>query len=148
MTDPLDTRRQILGDAYVDQAVAHRDELDGRFQRLITENVWGDVWSDRRMAHRDRSLINLAVLAVLNRGHEFELHVAAAIRNGVTVTEIQETMIQVAAYAGFPAAVDGLRRARTVLEAEGIEIGPDTTAAPQRHDQAEDDDGRTQQGRH
>jgi 4-carboxymuconolactone decarboxylase len=124
MSDDLYTkgmaiRRRVLGDAYVDKALENVDDFNRDFQRMVTEYCWGDLWGREALSHRQRSLNNLCILASLNRPHEFEVHVRGALRNGCTVEEIRETLLQVAVYAGIPAGVDAFRIARRVLDEEG-----------------------------
>ena len=113
-------RRQVLGDAYVDKASASVDDFNRDFQRIITEYCWGEVWTRQVLSNKQRSLNNLGIIAALNRGAEFELHVRGAIRNGCTLEEIRDTLIQVAIYAGIPAGVEAFRIARKVLTEEGV----------------------------
>jgi len=108
-------RRKVLGDDYVDRAVANTTEFDRKFQGLLNEFAWGAVWSDGDLKPRDRSLLNLGMIACLGRMHEFELHLRGALRNGLTETEIGAALRQVAIYCGFPAAVEAHRVARKVL---------------------------------
>ena len=113
-------RRQVLGDAYVDKASASVDDFNRDFQRIITEYCWGEVWTRQVLSNKQRSLNNLGIIAALNRGAEFELHVRGAIRNGCTLEEIRDTLIQVAIYAGIPAGVEAFRIARKILTEEGV----------------------------
>lgn len=108
-------RRKVLGDDYVDRAVANTTEFDRKFQGLLNQFAWGAVWSDGDLKPRDRSLLNLGMIACLGRMHEFELHLRGALRNGLTETEIGAALRQVAIYCGFPAAVEAHRVARKVL---------------------------------
>ena len=113
------TRRKVLGDEYVDAALANADEFSRDLQRMITEFAWGGVWSRDGLSLKQRSLNNLGMLAALNRPHELEIHLRGALNNGCTPDEIRETFLQVAIYAGFPAAVDAFRVARRVLSESG-----------------------------
>ena len=116
----MTVRRQVLGDAYVDKATASADDFNRDFQRLVTEYCWGEVWTRSVLTNKQRSLNNLCMIAALNRGAEFELHVRGALRNGCTVEEIRDALIQVAIYAGIPAGVEAFRIARKVLTEEGV----------------------------
>src|ERR1035437_7522200 len=89
-------RREVLGDAHVDRAVASTDDFTADFQSLITRYAWGDVWSRPGLDRRTRSCVTLALLAALGCEEEFELHLAAAARNGVTRDEIKEVLLHVA----------------------------------------------------
>lgn len=101
--DGMRIRREVLGDAHVDRAVAATSELDAGFQEWITEAVWGGVWSRPGMDRKTRSLVTIALLAGL--GHEeLRLHLEAAPRLGVTPEEVTEVLMHVGVYAGVPAA--------------------------------------------
>lgn len=84
-------------------------------QELVTTNCWNDIWARPGLDRRTRSLLNLAMLTALNRMHEFGIHVRGAVRNGCTITEIQEVLLQTAAYCGAPAALESVRIAEQVL---------------------------------
>ncbi|GAA1808814.1 3-oxoadipate enol-lactonase [Luedemannella flava] len=116
-------RRAVLGDAHVDRAVADTDAFTADFQDLITRYAWGEVWTRDGLGRRERSLITLAMLATLRSG-EFAVHVRAALRNGVTPEEISEVLLQVAIYAGVPAANAAFAVARRTLAATGEETEP------------------------
>jgi 4-carboxymuconolactone decarboxylase len=108
-------RREVLGDSYVDKALAGIDEFNRDFQTLVTEYCWGTVWGRDGLERRQRSLINLGILAALNRPNEFETHFRAALRNGCSLEELRETLLQIAVYAGVPAGVEAFSIARKVL---------------------------------
>jgi len=112
-------RRKVLGDEYVDRAVANIDDFNRDFQAQLTEYAWGAVWGDDRLKPRDRSILNLGMIACLGRMHEFEAHFRGALRNGLTHEELAAILRQIAVYCGFPAAVDCHRVAKQVLAAEG-----------------------------
>ena len=111
----LAIRRAVLGDEYVDNAMKTADEFNQPMQELTTEYCWGYVWGREGLDRRTRSLLNLAMISVLNRPHELKIHIAGALRNGVTREEIREVFMQVAIYAGVPAGVDSFRAAREVF---------------------------------
>ncbi len=111
-------RRKVLGDDYVDRAVANITDFDRQFQEQLTEYAWGAVWGDDALKPRDRSLLNLGMIACLGRMHEFETHFRGALRNGLTQKELAAILRQIAVYCGFPAAVDCHRVAKQVLAAE------------------------------
>ena len=117
-------RRQVLGDAYVDKAAANIDDFNRDFQRIVTEYCWGEVWTRQVLSNKQRSLNNLCIIAALNRAAEFEIHVRGALRNGCTPSEIRDTLIQVAVYAGIPAGVEAFRIAHKVLTEEGLASAP------------------------
>src|SRR5687767_1821527 len=108
----LEIRKAVLGEDYVEKSFAAADDFSRPMLELSTEYCWGRVWSRPGLARRDRSLLNLAMIAALNRPHELKLHVKAALTNGVTRDEIREVFLQVAIYAGVPAGVDSFRIAR------------------------------------
>jgi 4-carboxymuconolactone decarboxylase len=118
----LATRREVLGPAYVDAAIAGADAFTRPLQELITGWCWGEVWNRPGLDRRTRSLINLAMLTALNRPHELKLHVRGALRNGVTVEEIREVLLQATIYCGAPAGMDATRAARDVLKEEGVPL--------------------------
>jgi 4-carboxymuconolactone decarboxylase len=108
-------RRKVLGDTYVDRAIANTDDFSRKFQEQLTEFAWGAVWTDEALKPRDRSILVLGMLAALGRMHEFETHFRGGMRNGLTQEELAAILRQVAIYCGFPAAVDAHRAARKVL---------------------------------
>ena len=116
----LSARRKVLGDDYVDRALAGADAFNAEFQELVTEYCWGTVWGRTTLTDKQRSLNNLSMMAALNRAEEFKLHLRGALRNGCTLDEIKDTLLQVAVYCGIPAGVEAFRLARQVLDAEGI----------------------------
>ncbi len=108
-------RREVLGDDYVDRALANVDDFNQDFQKLLTEYCWGATWGREGLSRKQRSLNNLCLLAALNRPHEFEAHFRGALRNGCSLDEIRETLLQIAVYVGVPAGVEAFRIARRVL---------------------------------
>ena len=112
----MTVRREVLGDAHVDRAVDGTDEITADFQDLITRYAWGDVWSRPGLDRRTRSCITLAMLAALHHDDELAMHIRAAVRNGVSREEIVEVLLQVAVYAGVPAANRAFGIAQRVLQ--------------------------------
>jgi 4-carboxymuconolactone decarboxylase len=100
----MKVRREVLGDAHVDRAVAGTTPFTEPFQDFITRYAWGDIWSRPGLSRQERSIVTLAVLAALQHEGELAMHVKAARRNGLTPEQIQEILLQVAVYAGVPAA--------------------------------------------
>ena len=100
----MQTRREVLGDEHVDRAVAGTTEFTADFQDFITRYAWGELWNRPGLSRPERSMITLAVLAALGRDEELALHVRAGVRNGLTQSDIGEVLLQVAVYAGVPAA--------------------------------------------
>ena len=121
----LEIRRRVLGDEYVDRALANVDAFNSEFQELVSEYCWGKVWGRSALSDQQRSLNNLSMMAALNRPHEFKIHMRGALRNGCSIDEIRDTLLQVAIYCGIPAGVEAFRLAREVLEAEGIQPDPE-----------------------
>jgi 4-carboxymuconolactone decarboxylase len=109
-------RREVLGDEWVDRATENASALTEAFQELITRYAWGGVWSRPELDRKTRSAITLAVLTALGREQELELHIRAAVRNGLTDAEIGEVLLHTAVYAGVLAANAALRIAQRVLE--------------------------------
>jgi 4-carboxymuconolactone decarboxylase len=124
----LEARRRVLGDEYVERAFDSADAFNIGFQNLLTEYCWGEVWGRSTLSDRQRSLNNLCILAALNRSEEFKTHFRGALRNGCTLDELRDTLVQIAVYAGVPAGVEAFRLARSVLAEEGVEIDPKESA--------------------
>ena len=114
----LKIRREVLGSEHVDRTLQSADEFTGEFQQIVTEWCWGDLWGRPGLDRRTRSIINLAMLAALNRPHEVRLHVRAALNNGLTKEEIKEVLLQVMVYCGVPAALDAMKVAADVFREE------------------------------
>ena len=124
MSDPLQdagmsVRREVLGDAHVDRAVADTTDFTAPFQDFITRYAWGSVWARDGLDRRTRSCITLAVLTALGRERELPMHVRAALRNGCSADEIGEVLLHTAVYAGVPAANGAFAIAQEVLAEEG-----------------------------
>lgn len=111
----LGIRKSVLGAEFVEKSIAAADDFNMPMQKLVTEYCWGAVWGREELPKKTRSMLNIAMLAVLNRPHEFKLHIRGAIRNGVSKEEIREILLQVAIYAGVPAAIDSFRNAKEAL---------------------------------
>ncbi len=114
----LAIRRAVLGDAYVDTQLKNADDFNRPMQELVTEYCWGAVWGREGLPKKQRSMLNLAMISILNRPHELKAHIKGALTNGVTKEEITEIFLQVAIYAGVPCAVDSFRIAKEVFAAE------------------------------
>ena len=115
LDEGMRVRREVLGDAHVDRALARQNELDAPFQKFITELVWGSVWTRPDLDRRTRSLITIGILAALGRREELELHLRATRNTGATLEEIREVLLHVAVYAGVPAANSAIATAKSVL---------------------------------
>jgi 4-carboxymuconolactone decarboxylase len=110
------TRREVLGDEHVDRAQARTTEFTAPFQDFIQRYAWGEVWNRPGLDRRQRSMITLATLTALRAENEVEMHVRAALRNGLTPEEISEVLLHTAVYAGLPAANAAFAIAQRVLE--------------------------------
>jgi 4-carboxymuconolactone decarboxylase len=115
----MTVRRAVLGDEHVDRAVATTTSFTEPFQDFITRYAWGDVWSRPGLSRAERSMITLAMLAALQHENELAMHVRGALRNGVSPEQIQEVLLQVAVYAGVPAANRAFAVAQRVLSEVG-----------------------------
>ena len=111
----LAVRRAVLGDEYVNAALKSVDDFNQPLQDLLNEYCWGAVWGREGLPRKTRSMLNLAMISVLNRPHELRAHIRGALRNGVTRAEISEIFLQVMIYGGAPAGVDSFRTAREVF---------------------------------
>jgi len=109
-------RRQVLGDAYVDRAVSNATDFTQPLQDMVTENCWGEIWTRSAIPNRTRSLITIATLAALKASSELKAHVLGALRNGCTVAEIQEVLLQSTVYCGVPSGIEAFRAAKDVIE--------------------------------
>jgi 4-carboxymuconolactone decarboxylase len=112
-------RRQVLGDAHVDRAVAATTPFTAPFQDFITRYAWGEVWSRPGLDRRTRSAVTLAMLVALRSEEELAMHVRAALRGGLRPEEIGEVLLHAAVYAGVPAANAAFAVAQRVLGEEG-----------------------------
>jgi 4-carboxymuconolactone decarboxylase len=112
----METRRAVLGDEHVDRAIARTTPFTRDFQELITKYAWGEIWARPGLDLRTRSCITLTALIATGRDHELEMHVRAALRNGLTQEEIKEVFLQCAVYCGVPAANGAFAIAQRVLD--------------------------------
>jgi 4-carboxymuconolactone decarboxylase len=111
----LEVRSAVLGKEYVENSLRTADAFNKPFQEMVTEYCWGAVWGREELPRKTRSMLNIAMISILNRPHELKLHLRGALRNGVSKDEIREILMQVAIYGGVPAAVDSFRIAREVF---------------------------------
>jgi 4-carboxymuconolactone decarboxylase len=118
----MEVRRQVLGDAHVDAAIARTSEFTAPFQDFITRYAWGAIWARDGLDRRTRSAITLAVLCALGREHEIAMHVRAALRNGLGPAEIGEILLHTAIYAGVPVANRAFAIADETLREAGEEM--------------------------
>jgi len=112
----IERRKAVLGAEYVDKSIASADELYKPFLDTLHETCWGAIWGDDRISPREHSLVNLGMIAALNRMHEWEIHLRGALRNGVTKDEIAAVINQITVYAGMPCGVECMRIARKVFD--------------------------------
>jgi 4-carboxymuconolactone decarboxylase len=113
----LAMRRKVLGDAYVDRALAGADDFNRDFQRIVTQYCWGEAWGDDTLTARERSILNLGMIAALGKMEEFQTHFRGALKNGLTPDELRAVLTQIALYCGIPVGVDCFRIGKAVLSA-------------------------------
>ena len=118
--DGLATRRELFGVEHVAQRMANVTDFSRPFADFLNTHIFNDVWNRPGLSRSTRSILNLGMLAAQGRSPELKGHIGAALNNGVTPEEIREVFIQVAAYCGAPAAVDGFRLATEVLRERGL----------------------------
>ncbi|MCC2689858.1 MAG: pcaC [Rhizobiaceae bacterium] len=122
-------RRKILGDEYVDRAVARTNSFNREFQDMLTRYGWGEVWTRPGLDHRTRRILVMGTMVALGRYDEFRMHVRAALRAGLSLNDLKEVMLQQAIYCGLPLANGGFHAIEEVLQelrAEGVKITDDT----------------------
>ena len=112
----MSVRREVLGDEYVDKAINAATDFTKPLQDMVTENCWGEIWTLSAIPKRTRSLITIATLAALKSSAELKAHVRGALRNGCTVEEIQEVLLQTTVYCGVPAGIEAFRAAKVAIE--------------------------------
>ena len=117
----LATRREVLGADYVDRSLEQADEFGWALQQLTTEWCWDATWNRSGLDRRSRSILNLGMIAALNRPHELKLHIRGAINNGLTKDELKEIFLQIGTYCGVPAAMDSFRIAKETFKEMGID---------------------------
>ncbi|GAA2444184.1 alpha/beta fold hydrolase [Streptomyces glaucus] len=114
----LKVRREVLGDAHVDRALAQADDFSEDFQELVTRYAWGEIWGRPGLDRRTRSCVTLTALVAGGHLEELAFHTRAALRNGLTPDEIKEVLLQAAVYCGVPAANSAFRVAQQVIREE------------------------------
>jgi 4-carboxymuconolactone decarboxylase len=112
----LATRREVMGDPFVDRALAGATPFTRPIQDHISRAAWGDVWQRPGLDRKTRSLVTVAMLTALGKQHELKGHVRGALNNGATVEEIQEVLLHAAIYCGIPTSVEAFRTAAEVVE--------------------------------
>ncbi|HKX43882.1 MAG TPA: alpha/beta fold hydrolase [Burkholderiaceae bacterium] len=128
----LKNRRAVLGDAWVDKSLNGATEFNAEFQSLITRYAWHDIWGRPGLDHTTRRLLVLGMTMGLARWEEFELHCRAAVRGGVPLAKIKETLMQGAIYCGVPAANTAFKITMDILRAEGLVPAPQPLAVDAR----------------
>jgi 4-carboxymuconolactone decarboxylase len=111
----LDIRKAVLGENYVADALSEADDFSQPLQQLVTEYCWGTVWARPGLSRKTRSMLNIAMLSVLNQPRQLHTHIRGALTNGVTAEEVQEILLQVAIYAGVPISTNAFAVAREAL---------------------------------
>jgi 4-carboxymuconolactone decarboxylase len=112
----LAKRRKVLGEEYVNRALANVNDFNRDFQRLITQYCWGEAWGDDTLTPRERSILNLGMIAALGKMEEFQTHVRGALTNGLTPNEIRAVLTQITVYCGVPIGVDCFRAAKPIVD--------------------------------
>src|SRR5436305_2878253 len=111
----LRIRSEVLGKEYVDNSMKSADDFNRPFQEFVSEYCWGAGWGREGLSKKERSMLNLAMIAILNRPHELKLHIRGALTNGLTKEQIREIFIHMSIYAGIPAGNDAFRQPREVF---------------------------------
>ena len=112
----LATRKQVMGEDFVANALAGVTDFTRPIQDHITAKAWGDVWQRPGLDLKTRSLITVAMLTALGKQHELKGHLRGALNNGATPAELQEVLLHAAVYCGVPSAVEAFRTAAEVVE--------------------------------
>jgi 4-carboxymuconolactone decarboxylase len=115
----LAVRKEINGAELIDEMFRNADDFSLPMQEMVTEHAWGEIWTRPELDRRSRSILNIGMLAVMNRPDELAGHIRAALKNGVTRVEIRECLLQVAVYAGMPAGLGAFKVARQVFKELG-----------------------------
>ena len=119
----LAVRKQVLGEKYVNDALAQADDFTAPLQEYLTEHAWGAVWVREGLSLKTRSMLNLAILTAINRPAELRLHIRGALNNGVTKEEMREIFLHCGAYCGAPAALDAFKSAKQVFAEDASAAG-------------------------
>ena len=108
-------RREILGEAYVNQSAASTDAFSAPIREFAIKHLWGEIWAREGLDRRSRSIVNLALLTALNRPAELKVHLRAALNNGLSREEISEIFLQCGLYCGIPAGSESTRIAKQLF---------------------------------
>lgn len=120
----MKVRRAILGDAHVDRSIANKSAVTAEFQDMLVRYAWGEVWTRPGLDHRTRRLLVLTTTAAMGRWEEFRLHIRAGLEGGLALADITETLLQLAVYAGIPAANTAFHIVEEVLAQVGQTLKP------------------------
>ena len=118
----LASRKKVLSSEYVDKAINKADSFNKEFQELITKYCWGEIWTKTTLTDKKRSMNNLCMLSALNKWHEFSIHFRGAIKNGCTLEELKDVLLQITVYCGVPCGVEAFRYAREIIEEDGLNV--------------------------
>lgn len=118
----LASRKKVLSSEYVDKAINKADSFNKEFQELITKYCWGEIWTKTTLTDKQRSMNNLCMLSALNKWHEFSIHFRGAIKNGCTLEELKDVLLQITVYCGVPCGVEAFRYAREIIEEDGLNV--------------------------
>jgi len=124
----IKVRRRILGDAHVDRAISNTTPLTAEFQDLLTRYGWGEVWTREGLDYRTRRILVMGTMIALGRWEEFDMHLRAALRDGFSLADVKELMLQQAIYCGLPLVNTGFHhvlKALDDLRAEGVKLNGD-----------------------
>ena len=116
----LKTRKEVLGDAYVEASLDKATDFTMAFQEFVTTYCWNDAWNRPGLEKKTRSILNLGMLCALNRPHELRVHIRGAVNNGVTKDEMKEIFLQVGVYCGVPASLEAFKIAQEVFDEMGV----------------------------
>jgi 4-carboxymuconolactone decarboxylase len=125
-------RREILGDAHVDRAIARTSPLTEEFQDLIVRYGWGAIWGRPGLDHRERRLLVIGTMMAIGRWEEFDMHVRAALQSGFPLADIKEVILQQAIYCGVPAGNTAFHHVERLIQevtAQGIKVNGDGSSA-------------------
>lgn len=111
----LAVRKKVLGEQYVEDALAKVDDFTAPLQQYLTEHAWGATWVREGLTLKQRSMLNLGILTAINRPHELKIHIRGAINNGVTKEEMREIFLHCGVYCGAPAALESFKIAQQVF---------------------------------
>jgi len=118
-------RRQVMGDVFVDRALAQADAFSAPLQAMVSEHAWGSTWQREGISLKQRSLCTVAMLAALGHHQEMKGHLRGAMNNGATLAELREVLLHVGPYAGMPNAIAAFRAAQEWLKEQGLVFEPD-----------------------